>query len=131
MSIEKAFYAVCENAKPARASYVSLYRREPFFGGPEEGGWWSHDDKLVAYHRCSNDVDAEAIEAEVDKLAERMTKEAQQSFNEACFAECLEAERRNVDVDDLYPEVDGPVRYWVATEERPGELASEGNRHYE
>jgi hypothetical protein len=129
---KEAFFAVCQDAVPATRSYVSLYADQSYYGGPEEGGWWGHDQVLVAYYLCLTDVEAEAVRAAVEKLAGQMSKDAKDDFNRGCKAECEWVEQHDpmADVSDYYPEVGGEVRYWVATEDRPGSLASEGSRHY-
>ena len=76
MSIKEAFFAVCSDAKPARASYVSLYVNSPYYGGPEEGGWWGEDCKLVAYQICADDEEADVVQAKVCELAESLTRDA-------------------------------------------------------
>ena len=42
--INEAFFNICREAKPAKSSYVSLYVNVPYYGGPEEGGWWGSDN---------------------------------------------------------------------------------------
>ena len=42
----EAFHQICKEAKPAKSHHVSLYANEPFYGGPEEGGWWGSDTVL-------------------------------------------------------------------------------------
>lgn len=130
MNEKQAFFAVCAAAKPAQSSYVSLYVQLPYYGGPEEGGWWGSDDELVAYHECSSDEEAKTVKDKVLALSERLSKQAKDRFNRRCAAECEWLEARGLD-DDFLPEVDGEERYWVATENRPGEHASQGSRHYE
>ena len=128
--INEAFFSVCRDAKPARSSYVSLYMSVPYYGGPEEGGWWGSDNVLVAYHQCGNDDEAEAVKARVEELAEELSREAKRDFGRACAAQCEWLEARGLDSDSL-PEVDGEESYFVAVEESPGTLVSRGCRHYE
>lgn len=130
MSTREAFFTVCADAKPANRSYVSLYMRQPFYGGPEEGGWWGSDTELVAYQECTNDVEAESVSAQVTRLAARLSREAKGDFNQQCARECAWLEARGLDADFL-PEVDGEVSYFVAIESQPGSHASQGTRHYE
>jgi hypothetical protein len=130
MSIKEAFFDVCASAKPARSSYVSLYADVPFYGGPEEGGWWGSDTVLVAYYECGNDAEAQAVLDKVQALAEQMSKDAKDSFNQQCARECEWLEARGLD-DNFLPEVDGEERYYATTESRPGSQAYEGSRHYE
>lgn len=130
MSTREAFFSVCAEAKPAKRSYVSLYMRQPFYGGPEEGGWWGSDTELVAFQECSSDVEAEAVSAQVRALASRLSREARGDFNQQCARECAWLEARGLDAD-FFPEVDGEVSYFVATESRPGTRVSQGMRGYE
>jgi len=131
--IKAAFDAVCADAKPASSAYVSLYVNLPYYGGPEEGGWWGSDTELVAYHEVSNDVEAKAISEAVQKMADEMSTEAKDRFNRSCAAsvEWVEEHDPMADVSDYFPEPDGEERYWVATESRPGEHVSQGSRGYE
>ena len=39
-NISEAFFTACSEAQPAKQQVVSLYVDVPFYGGPEEGGWW-------------------------------------------------------------------------------------------
>lgn len=128
--ISAAFDAICTEAVPAAAHYVSLYRDEPFYGGPEEGGWWGRDTVLVSHVRVDTREHAEAIRAEVEKLAADLSKQARDGFNAQCAAECEWLEQRGLDADYL-PEVDGEVSYRVAVEDRAGEHAYRGSRYYE
>lgn len=130
MSTREAFFGICADAQPAKRSYVSLYMRKPFYGGPEEGGWWGSDVELVAYQECTNDIDAQAIYGQVTALAARLSREAKSGFNQQCARECEWLEARGLDADFL-PEVDGEVSYFVTTESRPGEQAYQGGRGYE
>lgn len=130
MSIKAAFFEVCEAAQPAQRAYVSLYVDRPYYGGPEEGGWWGSDTELVAYQEVSNEVDAKAITAQVNTLAAELSKSAKDAFNRNCQAETEWLEARGLD-DDYLREVDGAESYWVTTEDRPGSCASQGSRYYE
>jgi hypothetical protein len=129
MNTREAFFQVVKEAVPAKASYVSLYVNVPFYGGPEEGGWWGNDTELVAYHRVSNDVEAEAILTAVRAQVARLDKEAHDRFTRQCAAECEWLEARGLDSDYL-PEVDGNETYWVTTESTPGSCVTTGERCY-
>lgn len=128
--INEAFFNICREAKPAKSSYVSLYVNVPYYGGPEEGGWWGSDNVLVAYHQCGNDVEAEHVKAKVEELAQEMSDDAKRSFGRACLAQCEWLEARGLDSDSL-PEVDGEESYFVVVEDSPGQHVARGCRHYE
>lgn len=128
--ISSAFFAICRDAVPAKSVFVSLYIRTPYYGGPEEGGWWGEDLSLVAHHRCNSEDEAEEVRDRVETLAKQLSDEARQDFGRACLAQCEWLEARGLDSDSL-PEVDGEVSYIVMVEDRPGSCAQEGTRHYE
>ena len=129
MSIQEAFFSVCNNAVPAKRVYVSLYVRTPYYGGPEEGGWWGHDDTLIAYHACDTEEQADVIRENVEKLAANLSKEARKGFIEGCAAQLEWLVTMGMEASDL-PEVDGEESYFVTTEENPGSLSHTGERHY-
>ena len=130
MSIEAAFHQVCDQAKVASGFYVSLYSNRPFYGGPEEGGWWGSDVILEAYQRFDTAEAAQAAREKVEALAKELTNEAKRKFGKQCLKEMQWCDSRGVDYDYL-PEPDGEENYFVAIEEQPGEQASQGCRHYE
>lgn len=130
MSIKDAFFSVCREAKQPARSYVSLYVTVPFYGGPEEGGWWGSDRLLVAYQECTTEEEAERLQEAVTALADELTKDASRAYGDACAASCEWLEARGLDADFL-PEVDGPESYWCTVEPTPGESVSRGCRHYE
>lgn len=127
--MKEAFFEICRQAKPAKASYVSLYVRVPFYGGPEEGGWWGHDMELVAYERFDSEEAAEAAMEAVGDYADKLSREAKDRFYSRCAAECEWLEARGLDSDFL-PEVNGEESYHVYLESRPGQRAREGCRYY-
>ncbi len=127
--ISEAFFSVCKNARPAKSSYVSLYITSPYYGGPEEGGWWGEDETLVAYQKCDNQEEAEEMYRKVQKLAKELTVDAKRGFGHHCVAQCEWLESRGLESDAL-PEVDGEASYFVVMEDTPGENATEGERHY-
>jgi hypothetical protein len=130
MSIREAFYGVCRDAKPSESFYVSLYCRAPYYGGPEEGGWWGHDTILIAYQCFDNKVAADAALVAVEQLAKELSEQARKEFGEQCLREMEWLEARGLDADYL-PEVDGEEEYFVVFEDTPGSLSSQGCRHYE
>ena len=128
--ISEAFFQVCKDAKPAGRSYVSLYADVPYYGGPEEGGWWGSDRELVAYHECTTEEEAEAVRDKAIELSEQLSKEARDNFHRHCAAQCDWLEARGLDSDYL-PEVDGEASYSVMIEDSPGSHAYRGSRRYE
>ncbi len=129
-NIKEAFFTACGKAQPARQQIVSLYVDVPYYGGPEEGGWWGSDTNLIAFQIVATEAEAVAVKAEVESLAADLCKRSKRSFGEQCVRECEWLDARGLDADFL-PEVDGESRYWVATEETPGSCNSTGCRHYE
>ena len=128
-TISEAFFKTCSDAVPARSSYVSLYVSTPYYGGPEEGGWWGSDTSLVAYHKCDTDEQAAAVAAKVKAVAEELSLEAKKSFGRACLSQTAWLEARGLD-DNSLPEVDGEASYYIACEEQPGSHCQRGDRHY-
>lgn len=129
-NITEAFFAACPDAQKGNAEYVSLYRETPYYGGPEEGGWWGSDNELVAYHRVATEDEATALKASIEQLASKLNAEAKDDWGRACLRECEWLDARGLDHDFLR-ETDGETSYWVATEQTPGSFNSTGCRHYE
>lgn len=131
--IKAAFDQVCAKAQPAQSNYVSLYVELPYYGGPEEGGWWGSDTKLVAYQECVSDVEAQQLQEQVKELAAQLNKQAKNRFNAQCANEIEWLEQRDpmAEESDYFPEPDGEEHYWVAVETKPGSFVSQGSRYYE
>lgn len=128
--MQDEFFAVCTEATIPHANYVSLYERTPFYGGPEEGGWWSASTQLVAYKSFISSEEAEAALAAVKALASRKTDESRKAWGDRCLKELEWMEARGLDPDFL-PETDGNDEFFAVCEERPGSEESEGTTHYE
>ena len=126
----ESFYRVCKDAEAPKRLYLSLYRVEPFYGGPEEGGWYGQDVVLEASQEFASEEARNAALEAVNALCERLNAEAQRSYGEQCLRECEWLEERGLD-DDFLPEPDGPTRYRVFLESVQGSHESEGCRHYE
>ena len=129
MSIKESFFSVCDEAKPTRAYHVSLYVDVPYYGGPEEGGWWGSDCHIIATQTYPTMAQADAAKVAVDKLADEHSKQAKRNFGDTCVAQMEWLDARGLDADFL-PEVDGEERYFVVIEETVGDSASMGERHY-
>lgn len=128
--IKEAFNKICDNAKVAKSVYVSLYVNVPYYGGPEEGGWWGKDTNLVAYKEYSNLDSAKAALDAVNKYAAELNEQAKIDFGSQCKKECDWLDQRGLDSDYL-PEVDGEESYFVVIENTPGGECDKGIRHYE
>jgi len=128
--ISSAFHEVLADATEAKGSYVSLYVDMPYYGGPEEGGWWGSDTKLVSYQRFPTIEAAEIASEEVQKLAEELSSDARKAHDRHCAESMDWLDARGLDADYL-PEPDGEERYFVVVEDSPGSRESEGSRHYE
>lgn len=126
--LQDAFDHVCKEAKKAGGFYVSLMENVPYYGGPEEGGWWGSDTRLVAYQYFTTEEAAEAAKDKVEELAAELSAQARRNFGEQCLRELDWLEARGLDADYL-PEPDGESEFFVTvTEGLPQE--SEGVRGY-
>ena len=38
----QAWDEIIEDSEVAQECYLSLYENVPYYGGPEEGGWWGY-----------------------------------------------------------------------------------------
>ena len=128
--MKSEFFEVCGNATPARGSYVSLYISVPYYGGPEEGGWWGRDSHLVAYEWFPTEEQANAARDRVRKMADDKSAEAKRNYGDQCLAECEWLDARGLDANFL-PEPAGSDEYWVATEDEAGSMVETGSRHSE
>ena len=106
--IADAFQQVCDKAEESEDRFVSLYCSVPYYGGPEEGGWWGRDVKLIATQPYPTEAQASAALSQL----------------EACGWDGEEAQSR-------FGEVDGAEDYFVTIESNPGSHESRGSRHYE
>ena len=109
------FDAIDETPTDADAHYVSLYARVPFYGGPEEGGWWGSDCELECYYRFATLQQAEAAYEQIFQLAETLSQQSKAEWSEQCARECEHAEARGIDPADL-PETDGETTYFATVE---------------
>ena len=130
-TITQAFDSVCASAVQREVVYLVLYRRVEFYGGPEEGGWYGHDEFVEAYQQFPSRHAAEAARVAVEAMATRLTQEAADERNRAALRACEQAEARG-------EELDGPDDpYWTRGDEFvvvvQAELPSDsrGSRHWE
>jgi hypothetical protein len=132
MDIRTAFHQVCAEAKPAESYYISLYIRAPYFGGPEEGGWWGEDVCLFAAQHYTTDEAADAALVEIQELVKGLNVDAKKAYGEQCQTQLDFCEERGIeDSNNVFGEVDGEEAYFVVKEKTKGESESFGPRHYE
>lgn len=129
-NIRAAFKAIIPDATLAKPHYIVLWKRTPFYGGAEEGGWWGNDETPVAYHRVSTLEAAEELREQIEAKAKEMTAEASRAHGEGCLNQLAYCEARGIDdSNSVYGEDDGAESYYVTVQEEVPE-ASYGDRHY-
>jgi hypothetical protein len=114
--LKSAFDQVCKDAKQAQGFYVCLMEYQPFYGGPEEGGWWGHDISLVAYQWFPTEEQAETARLAVLKLAKELEAESRKDYGRQCLREMDWLDARGLDANFL-PEPDGPSTFSVVVSE--------------
>lgn len=127
--LAQAFREVFPEASPVQPCYVTLYRHDRPYGGPEEGGWW-YD--LIVPEESIRVPSREAAERLVENLRDRvreMTATARRERQDAELRECEWAEARGLEPGDL-PEGPGYTRFRVRIESLPGEHATTERPHY-
>jgi hypothetical protein len=127
--VQEAFHRYCRKARPPRRHFVCLMERRPYYGGPEEGGWWGSDSILVAFQEFPSKRLAVEAEKAVEKLAYEMSQKSRTEFGKQCLREMEWLEERGLEPDFL-PEPDGESQFYVmVTREIPENHY--GCRHYE
>lgn len=128
--IQQAFDIVCNEAVHVDQSwYVALIEHVPFYGGPEEGGWWGEDTYVVAFQKFIDQEAANNASKKIQELADALTKSAHDEEGKLCLAQMKWLEERFLEADFL-PENDGPSQYSVVVSESLPE-ERRGCRHYE
>jgi hypothetical protein len=110
--LREAFDQVCENAKQAESWYVVLMERVPFYGGPEEGGWYGNDNIVQAYKEYPSEELAQKAADQVHKLAQELSQNSLRQYGDQCLREMGWLGARGLDADYL-PEPDGPSEFYV------------------
>lgn len=123
-----AFHKVCNEAKESGTYYVALFESRPFYGGPEEGGWWGTDRILVAYQRYESEEAAMSAKDAVEELAAELSAEDRRADGELCLRQMEWLDARGLEADYL-PENDGASEFYVTVTEGLPESAY-GERHY-
>ena len=130
--ISAAFHAIAPNANTPFPYAVTLYVSVPYYGGPEEGGWYGRDVKVVAWSEYPSEWAANAAAAQMAEKAREMSETATRAHGEQCNREMEWCDARGLDYDYL-PEPDGPETYFTKVEPvaRIGREVSTGSRQYE
>lgn len=125
----QAWNEIIEDSEVAQECYLSLYENAPYYGGPEEGGWWGHLHILQKYCKCSSYAQAEMLMEKLRDHCKQLTEEAKKADGNDCLRHMERADRRGEDVsDDGY---DGPSTYYMIIESMPGEHQVTTKSHYE
>ena len=117
--VQVAFDAICKESSKTESWYVSLIERVPFYGGPEEGGWWGSDTEVIAYQRFVSEELANEAAAKVNKLAAELCAIAREEYERHCLRQ-----------PDWLGEVAGETEYFVTVTNSIPE-PTRGCRHYE
>ena len=125
----QAWNEIMADAQEAEECIVSMYSIEPYYGGPEEGGWWGTLYILREYVRCSNREAAESLRTKLQERCSQLNYEAKIADGEHCLRQIERADARGLDVDDYG--YDGPSSYNVIIEKFPGENQVTERSHYE
>ena len=119
-AIFEAFHRIVANPTTPIAAYVVLWRNEPFYGGPQEGGWWGSDSIVEAFERVSTREEADALCERIKELADRLTATAARDHGRGCQAQLDWCEARGIDdSNSVFGEDDGATTYFVTVEDHP------------
>ena len=125
----QAWNEIIEDREVAQECYLSLYENVPYYGGPEEGGWWGSLHILKEYCKCSSREAAEMLMEKLQERCEQLNKESKKADGEDCLRHMERADQRGEDVDDYG--YDGPSTYYMLIESAPGQNQQTSYRHYE
>lgn len=115
----RAFHQTCKQAIKPNAHYLCLMISVPYYGGPEEGGWWGSDEVLVAYQEYPSEELASEAREKVEELVSILNKDACDAFGDHCLQTMEWLDARGLDANFL-PEVDGEEHYYLTiTDEIP------------
>ena len=129
-AIKAAFFEVCTSPVETVGHYLSLYLNSPYYGGPEEGGWWGSDSSLVASQYFPTEEQAIEARDRASNLVKEMNDEARKDYGNQCRRELDWCEARGLEQSFL-SEVDGEANYWLCVESTEGSQESIGCRYYE
>jgi hypothetical protein len=125
----QAWNEIMEDAQEAEQCVVSMYSIEPYYGGPEEGGWWGNLLILKEFVRCTTRDAAEKLQEKIQERCSELNLDARKADGEHCLRQIERADARGEDIDDYG--YDGPSSYNVIIEKFPGENQVTERSHYE
>lgn len=111
--IQSAFEALLPDAIESESWYVVLTEYTTSYGGPEEGGWFRHDQIVVSFKEFPSEELATAMADRVRELAKELEHQASMEHGEYCLRTMEWLEERGLDADFL-PEPDGPSTFNVS-----------------
>ena len=119
-AIFEAFHRIVSNPTTPIAAYVVLWKSVPFYGGPQEGGWWGSDRIVEAFERVNTREEAEALCERIETLADELTADAARAHGRGCLAHLDWCEARRIDdSNSVFGEDHGPTTYFVTVEDHP------------
>ena len=128
--IREAFLKLVSEPVRTESVYIVLWRVTPFYGGPEEGGWWGSDAHPEAFKPCSSREEAEALRERIKALADELTREAALEHGRGCLSQLAWCEERGIDDStSVFGEDSGPDTFYVSVQEG-FPVAHYGNRYY-
>jgi len=126
--LQQAFDLAVEDARTPETWFVSLVERVPFYGGPEEGGWWGADTHVVAFREYRTREEADIAHGAVLQMARDLEEQSRREHGEHCLRSTEWLEARGLEADFL-PEPDGPSEFSVVVSQGLPE-ESRGCRQY-
>lgn len=127
--IKEAWEQICKDAQEPDGVWLTMYCDYPFYGGPEEGGWWGTDCVLQETMYFQFENDANGTKEIVQKRAEELNELAKRRFGDRCLQELEWLDARGLDSDYL-PEPDGEEKYFVVVEKQRGSFEHHGDRQW-
>lgn len=111
--------------------YVSIYRKEQLYGGPEEGGWWHTVYALEGSVSFVSREHAESYYDEIHSLAQKLQHDANMCRREAYLDDC--ARGIEFDDNDLCHGESIDETFFVHVEDEKGSMdnSKDGMPHYE
>lgn len=130
--LQNAYVQICQEAEKAGHVYVSLYRVDRCYGGPEEGGWWYNHYSLESYQFCNSRQQAEKIKEKIEEKVKELNSQEIKDHGEQCLRELEYCESHGIDdSNSVFGEVNGPTEYYVVIEENLGGQNTTEIPHYE